>query len=114
MLLLLAALALVMLTAARSPLKDDVAWLLYVARRWLGGQRLYEDLVEVNPPLIIWIYAIPAAVAGWLDLSPRLVAAPFFALLVLGSAWCSACLLQGRAALVCPAAAGVRAAGGGA
>lgn len=98
-LLLIAALALVMLTAARSPLKDDVAWLLYVARRWLGGQRLYEDLVEVNPPLIIWLYALPAAVAGWLDLSPRLIAAPFFALLVLASAWCSACLLQGRAAL---------------
>ena len=50
---LLAALVLVLATALSSPLKDDVAWLLYVARKWLGGQRLYVDLVEVNPPLIV-------------------------------------------------------------
>ena len=50
---LAAVLALVMLVASHSPQKDDVAWLLYVARKWLGGKRLYIDLVEVNPPLII-------------------------------------------------------------
>lgn len=92
-------LALVLTTTIRSPQKDDVAWLLYVARKWLAGQRLYEDLVEVNPPLIIWIYAIPAWVANWLNTQPKLIAIPFFALLVLGSAWWSACLLQGRSAL---------------
>ena len=73
--LLLATLALVLTTSIRSPLKDDVAWLLYVARKWLGGQRLYEDLVEVNPPLIVWIYAIPAALAEWTGAAPRLIAA---------------------------------------
>ncbi len=99
MALLLVTLTLLLVTAIRSPLKDDVAWLLYVARKWLGGQRLYEDLVEVNPPLIIWIYAIPAAVANWLGAPPRLVASPFFAACVLGSAWWSATLLQGRAAI---------------
>ena len=97
--LLLAALALVLITSARTPQKDDVAWLLYVARKWLGGQRLYEDLVEVNPPLIVWIYAVPAAFAGWFDLPPRLVATPMFAGLVLASSWWSAGLLHGRAAL---------------
>ncbi len=97
--LLLATLAVVLTTAIRSPLKDDVAWLLYVARKWLGGQRLYEDLVEVNPPLIIWIYAIPAAISNWLGAPPRLVAAPFFAGVVLSCAWWSANLLQGRAAI---------------
>lgn len=96
-LLLLAITALVLTTAIRSPLKDDVAWLLYVARRWLEGQRLYEDLVEVNPPLIIWIYAVPAWVAATLGAAPKLVAAPFFALLLLGSAAWSAGLLRGRA-----------------
>src|SRR5664279_576170 len=79
MAVLLAALTLVLATAIGSPLKDDVAWLLYVARKWLGGQRLYEDLVEVNPPLIVWIYAVPAALAGWLDVPPKTVSAPFFA-----------------------------------
>ena len=89
----------VLVTASRSPLKDDVAWLLYVARKWLGGQRLYEDLVEVNPPLIVWIYAVPAGIANWLGVAPKLVSTPFFAALVLGSAWWSAVLLQGRAGL---------------
>ena len=89
-------LALVMTTAIRSPQKDDVAWLLYVAQRWLGGQRLYQDLVEVNPPLIIWIYAIPTWIASAVGVAPRLIAIPFFAVLVLLPAWWSACLLQGR------------------
>ena len=96
---LLVALTFVLATSMLSPLKDDVAWLLYVARKWLGGQRLYVDLVEVNPPLIIWLYAIPAWIAGLLGLQPKLVASPFFAVLLLGSAWWTACLLQGRAAI---------------
>ncbi len=97
MLLLLIVAAVVLATAIRSPLKDDVAWLLYVSRRWLEGQRLYEDLVEVNPPLIIWIYAIPAWIAAALGAAPKLVAIPFFALILLGFAAWSAALLQGRA-----------------
>ena len=52
--------------ALRSPLKDDIAWLLYVAHRWMSGRELYVDVIEVNPPLIIWISAIPLAVARWL------------------------------------------------
>lgn len=95
--LLLATLTLVLTTASLSPLKDDVAWLLYVTRKWLGGQRLYEDLVEVNPPLIIWLYALPTAMASWLDMPSKLIANPFFAALMLGSAWWSAELLHGRA-----------------
>ena len=71
---LLVVLGLVMTITLRSPQKDDVAWLLYVARKWLAGQRLYEDLIEVNPPLIIWIYALPAWVAQTLGLEPKLVA----------------------------------------
>jgi hypothetical protein len=96
-LVLLAVLTLVLATAIGSPQKDDVAWLLYVARKWLGGQRLYEDLVEVNPPLIVWIYAVPAALASWLDVAPKTVSAPFFAAILLACAWCTASLLHGRA-----------------
>ena len=88
--------AAVLVTAMRSPLKDDVAWLLYVARKWLEGQRLYEDLVEVNPPLIIWIYAVPAWLAKTFDVAPKLIAVPYFALFLVGTAAWSARLLQGR------------------
>jgi hypothetical protein len=80
---LLSALAIVLFTLLRSPLKDDIAWLLYVARRWLAGRELYVDVVEVNPPLIIWISAIPIRVAGWLGVNPQFVAMPFFIGIVL-------------------------------
>jgi hypothetical protein len=94
-----AALTFVMVTATLSPLKDDVAWLLYVARKWLGGQRLYEDLVEVNPPLIVWIYAVPAWLATNLGAAPKLMANLLFAGFLLGTSWWTATLLKGRAAV---------------
>jgi len=99
MAVLVAALVMVLAAALSSPLKDDVAWLLYVARKWLGGQQLYTDLVEVNPPLIVWIYAAPALLSDWLGVAPKTVAAPFFAAMLLGCAWWTAVLLHGSAAL---------------
>lgn len=97
---LLGILAFVLVVDIRAPQKDDVAWLLYVAHKWLDGKRLYSDLIEINPPLIIWIYAIPALLAEWLHLAPRVVAAPFFAAGLLGSAWWTAALLHGRGPLL--------------
>lgn len=41
----------------------DIAWLLFGARRWLEGAALYRDIIEPNPPLIFWLYAIPSALA---------------------------------------------------
>ena len=38
----------------------DVAWLLYVAGRVLDGAHLYRDIIEINPPLIVFL-SIPAA-----------------------------------------------------
>jgi hypothetical protein len=97
--LLLVALAVVLFIALRSPLKDDIAWLLYVARRWLAGRELYVDVIEVNPPLIIWISAIPIRIAGWLKTSPETIAIPFFISAVLGCGVWAACLLRGYSAL---------------
>ncbi|HYZ41257.1 MAG TPA: hypothetical protein VE687_11630, partial [Stellaceae bacterium] len=92
---LLAALGFVLFTTLGSPLKDDIAWLLYVAQQWLSGRRLYVDLVEVNPPMIVWILALPAALSAALGVAVKLVAAPFFAACTLGSAgWCAK-LLRG-------------------
>ena len=99
MLVLLTVLAVVLFVALRSPLKDDIAWLLYVARRWMAGRELYVDLIEINPPMIVWISVIPLTVSRWLGVSPQFVAMPGFVALVLGCSWWSACLLraQGRA-----------------
>ncbi len=38
----------------------DTAWSLHVAERLLHGSRLYVDVIEVNPPLVIWLNLIPA------------------------------------------------------
>jgi hypothetical protein len=94
LLLLLAVATVVLFAALRSPLKDDIAWLLYVARRWMAGRELYVDVIEVNPPLIIWLSAVPLAVARWLGATPQFVAMPAFAAIALASAWWSACLLR--------------------
>lgn len=97
--LLAGVLAVVLFTSLRSPLKDDIAWLLYVARRWLAGRELYVDVIEVNPPLIIWLSAIPARLADWLDAAPQNVAIPYFIAIVLGCAFWTATLLRGAGGL---------------
>ncbi len=98
-LVLLAVLVVVTFAAIRSPLKDDIAWLLYVARRWMAGRELYIDVVEVNPPLIIWLSAVPLAIARWLDLGIQLVTMGMFIVMVIACAWWSATLLQRRGGL---------------
>jgi len=99
MLLLLVVLGIVLFTMLRSPLKDDIAWLLYVARRWLAGRELYVDVVEVNPPLIVWISAIPLQLANALGIDAQYTAIPFFVAGVLACAWWTAALLQGSGKL---------------
>ncbi len=47
----------------------DTAWSLYVAERLLAGSRLYVDIIEVNPPLIIWLTLVPAWLSGLLGVS---------------------------------------------
>ena len=95
LLLLMGALGVVLFVMLRSPLKDDVAWLLYVARRWLAGRELYVDVVEINPPLIVWISAIPIRLAGWLGIDVQVTAVTFFIAIVMGCAWWTASLLRG-------------------
>ena len=92
--LLTGVLGAVMFVSLRSPLKDDIAWLLYVARRWLAGRELYVDVIEVNPPLIVWLSAVPLTVSRWFNVGQQYVAMPAFAAIVLACAWWSACLLR--------------------
>lgn len=50
LLLLVGVLSIVMFAALRSPLKDDIAWLLYVARRWLAGKNfMLISLRSIHP-----------------------------------------------------------------
>ena len=99
LLVLLGVLGLTLFASMGGPLRDDVALLLYIADRWLDGQRPYVGLLETNPPTIIWISTLPAALARALGLPTLLVAPPVFAGLVLGCAWWAADILRRRGVL---------------
>src|SRR5258708_4348368 len=57
----------------RQPFAGDVAGILDFAVRMVAGDRLYVDLVDVNPPLIFWLNLAPAWVADRLALDPAVV-----------------------------------------
>jgi hypothetical protein len=43
--------------------RADMAFLLYAAGRLLDGAELYRDVVEINPPLVIWLNVPVVALA---------------------------------------------------
>jgi hypothetical protein len=45
------------------PVNHDVAALMDVVHRWLSGERLYVDIIDVNLPLVFVIYAVPELLA---------------------------------------------------
>lgn len=87
--------ALTLVGEYRRPLNPDAAWLLYAAGRVLRGERLYTDILEINPPLIIWLN-LPVAwvsqMTGWAD-----AAAFRAAVLGLVALSCGICLALARA-----------------
>src|ERR1700730_4499296 len=52
------------------PLNTDVSWLLTIGERVLDGQRLYVDIVEINPPMAVFAYLPGIALARALGLDP--------------------------------------------
>jgi hypothetical protein len=51
------------------PLNHDVGALLQFAQRMLHGERLYVDLIDINPPMIFLLDTVPVAIAEALRLS---------------------------------------------
>lgn len=51
--------------ALRIPLNQDAGAILQFSGRWLGGERLYLDLFDINPPMNFMLSLIPAA-ASWI------------------------------------------------
>src|SRR4026208_2014279 len=73
------------------PLNSDSAWLLHLAARVAQGDRLYHDLIEINPPLVVWLQ-LPIVF-----LSERLGLDPAIALRIAVLIWIGGCLaLSGR------------------
>ncbi len=79
------------------PLNHDVAAVLQFSQRWLGGERMYVDLIDVNPPLIYVLNLIPAWIATVTPLDG--VASLRLCLLAFGAAcWWLAVRTRDRAA----------------
>jgi hypothetical protein len=57
----------------RSLIRPDTGFLLDAAARVLGGERLYVDVVEINPPLIVWLNMGAVALARLLGASAIVV-----------------------------------------
>jgi hypothetical protein len=92
-------LAITLVAAIGSPLKDDIAWLLHLAGDLLDGKRLYVDDVEINPPLIVWLLLVPAKIARASGVPVKIVADVSFAGVIIAAAFWSARLLRGYNAL---------------
>ena len=81
------------------PLNADVAWLLTVGERVLDGQRLYSDIVEINPPMAVLAYLPGIASARALDLDPKYAIDAQILLLAAASMLATARILQLSSAL---------------
>lgn len=81
---LAAALVAVLIQSLWVPLDADVSWLITVCERVLGGDRLYIDIVEVNPPASVWLYLPSVWAAEQLGVRPEAVVAASFVVAALG------------------------------
>jgi hypothetical protein len=71
------------------PIWGDQSWLLYAASRILDGGRIGSDIVETNPPTIIWLSEIPVLLSRLLGVSPEAAMKICLGLLLfLSTTWC--------------------------
>lgn len=77
-----------------SRLNGDAAFLLYAAGRVLDGARLYVDLVEINPPLIVWLN-LPIQLASRItDVTPMMMLRLCLVSVLVGSLFASRWVLR--------------------
>jgi hypothetical protein len=69
------------------PVDADVSWLITVSERVLSGDRLYVDILEVNPPASVWLYLPLVWLAQLLGLRPEAVVVAAFVAAGLASIW---------------------------
>src|SRR5664279_5865940 len=81
------------------PLNTDVAWLLTVGERVLDGQRLYSDIVEINPPMAVLALLPGIALARALGVEPQYVIDAQMLLLAAASMLVTARILRLSSAL---------------
>jgi len=83
-------------------LHHDVSWYLVATARMLDGARLYEDIIEVNPPLAFYLTVPPIVVARLIGITSEAAFIGYVFALIAGS------LMLVHRVLGLPAAAGWR------
>jgi len=76
------------------PINHDVAALLDIAKRWLNGDKLYVDIIDVNLPLVFVLYALPQLCARLFGGTGALWHTILFTLAIAGSFYASRRLLH--------------------
>ena len=59
-LLLVLVLLLAVVLRHGATINDDVSWCVTLAEKVLDGERLYVDVIEINPPATMFLYVVPA------------------------------------------------------
>jgi hypothetical protein len=72
---------------------SDVSWLITLSEKVLDGNRLYIDLIEVNPPASILLYLPAVALARLIGVAPEIVVNTLIFLAVGASLWISSRIL---------------------
>jgi hypothetical protein len=86
---LIAGLAVATVYYASGLLHHDASFLLIATRRWLHGAVLYQDIMEINPPLIFYLTAPAVMVSDMFSVSSASVFVVFVcALAGISTAWC--------------------------
>jgi hypothetical protein len=78
-----------------SRLTPDTSWYLYAADHMLRGARPYVDLVEANPPLILWLNTIPVTIAHLFAVSSGTIFNAMVVGLAVVSVWWCVIILRG-------------------
>ena len=77
------------------PIDGDVSWLITVSERVIAGDRLYVDILEVNPPASVWIYLPLVWAAGVAELKAEAFVAAAFMVAALASIFLTLRLASG-------------------
>jgi len=67
------------------PINHDTAVLLYIAKVWLGGGKLYVDAIDMNTPLVFILHLLPEALAKLTGLPGTTLLVGILGLCILGS-----------------------------
>lgn len=65
------------------PLNHDSAAVLTWAQRMVAGERLYVDLIDVNPPMIFWLNMPPAAASALTGIPAAMLLVGWYSLLTI-------------------------------